>query len=287
MKRIALAVAAVLAAPLALQALTWPVGGDPYTTDTLRRVLSLPVDAPVAVAHEPHYTHQSVEMETTADDGLVVHGLYTHTAARTQAPVLILIHEGGRARSEFDSFAPFLLDSGISTLAIDLRGYGRSTAFADGTQIHAADFEKDRDADVYTKMDKDVTAAIAWLKSTGRVDPQGIFLYGNVLGASVAGKALGPNARDLRGVVMVTPQFEYRGIELIKELRSVQGIPLLVLAGPEDAGNSTILTRISELNPNVVGRQVDGKGAGSSLMTSETLRRHILAFLHDNGQPRP
>jgi len=287
MTRLRFAVLLAILLPVAAGAVTWPVGGDPYTTDTLRQVLGLPTDAPVQAFAGPRYFHQSVDVEATAEDGFIVRGRYAHTAVRTQAPVVVLVHDCFSSSAEFAGFDQFLLDAGVSTLAIDLRGHGRSTLYNDGRELLAASFERDSTTDVYTQMDRDVSAAIRWLKDSGRVDPQGIFLYGNAFGASALGKALPRHSNEIRGCILVSPQFTYRGIELVKELTSVQGVPLLVLAGQTSGGSSTILTRVSELNPNVIGRQVEARGVGRDLMGNEGLRRHVAQFIDEHGKPRP
>jgi fermentation-respiration switch protein FrsA (DUF1100 family) len=98
-----------------------------------------------------------------------LHGWWLQ-AADAQAPVVLYLHGNDlNLGAEVDHVAA-LYRLGLSVLAVDYRGFGKSQgAFPSESQVY-----------------EDADAAWSYLVATRRVDPDRIFIYGHSLGAAVA-----------------------------------------------------------------------------------------------------
>ena len=66
------------------------------------------------------------------------------TVAKTQAPeadTVILLHEMGTSRHDWDAMGKALVEAGFGVIAPDLRGCGESMQKTDGTMVTAATFD--------------------------------------------------------------------------------------------------------------------------------------------------
>lgn len=101
---------------------------------------------------------------------------------------LLLIHDAGEDRSEWDPFVPLFRTRGWGVLTVDLRGHGESVRqdmHADLLTPHAADLVSPY------KYPQDVKAAIAFLARQTKADPAKLAIVGAGLGADLAYAAAG------------------------------------------------------------------------------------------------
>ena len=91
-------------------------------------------------------------------------------------PAVILIHQGGSNRSEWDPVAKRLANQKIVTLAYDVRGHGKSDKVKSIMQLF-------NDPEL---APKDLKAAIAYLKEHDSVDPKRIGVVGASIGSNLA-----------------------------------------------------------------------------------------------------
>jgi dienelactone hydrolase len=125
----------------------------------------------------------STEMALTSADGFALKGTLTLPAAKGKAPVVILAHQFGAARSGWAPLAERLAARGIGTLALDLRGHGAST-FKDGTEVKVTgDFMASAKAVGFDKIPADLAQAAAWLRKQPGVDGRRLGLAGSSVGA--------------------------------------------------------------------------------------------------------
>lgn len=132
----------------------WEEGSEPGAVDSLKKSITLLTEDGVAI---------SAGFAVPADTA----GKY---------PALILIHQGGSDRSEWDSFLPKLLKENYAVLAYDVRGHGQSGKVDD---IYALFDDPDL-------APKDLAAAIQYLKSVAEVDSNRIGVVGASIGANLA-----------------------------------------------------------------------------------------------------
>lgn len=99
----------------------------------------------------------------SAPDGVQLQG----TFYRNSDKIIVLIHQYGGDRHQWDSFVPILVANNYSVLAYDIRGFGQSGGAP----------EKD-------KMIRDVAGAVMWIKNN--TSPSFIGLIGASVGANIA-----------------------------------------------------------------------------------------------------
>jgi alpha-beta hydrolase superfamily lysophospholipase len=152
-----------------------------------------------------------------AEDGVSLAATWYEPSVRP-APAVVLVHMLQRSRRDWDLLATRLALGGIGALALDLRGHGESLGSA---QDHAA-------------MVQDVKAARRYLGTQGDVDPARIGLGGASLGATLAALAAAEDA-SIRGVALLSPALDYRGLRLEPAARKLGSRPMLLVASDDDA----------------------------------------------------
>jgi len=107
------------------------------------------------------------EVELTAADGVRLHAW--HVPGQGPLTLLWLHGNAGHIGHRVEQLALIRQRLGVGVLMLDYRGYGRS----EGTPSEQGTYQ-------------DADAALAYLRATPEVDPAGVVLYGQSLGAAVA-----------------------------------------------------------------------------------------------------
>jgi dienelactone hydrolase len=142
----------------------------------LTLLLSLPA---LLVAAEPATT----EMSLTTPDGYTLSGTLTVPAGRGKHPVVILAHQ---FRSDREGWAPLtgkLNARGIATLALDLRGHGRSTDQAGTTVAVSNDFLASAHLVSFDQIPSDLVQAASWVRKQKSINGRRLGLAGSSIGA--------------------------------------------------------------------------------------------------------
>ena len=108
----------------------------------------------------------------SSEDGITLKGWFVkpaHPASR--APVIVICHGVGANKSDFTELAVALSKRGYYVLLFDFRAHGESGGSRSSLGYHEQ---------------KDITAAVAFLKSRPEIDPKRIGIYGFSMGASTA-----------------------------------------------------------------------------------------------------
>lgn len=140
-------------------------------------------------------TQAVLPVALTTADGVAIKGDYYRPPVE-KSPAILLLHDPGGQRSDWQFVASQLMDQGFAALAIDLRGYGESGGLANGKHT-----------------DADVAVAIDFLKAQAEVDSGGIIIIG-AGGGSWWALVYAAAHPDIRGLAMMTP-----GIRNNKEVR--------------------------------------------------------------------
>jgi alpha-beta hydrolase superfamily lysophospholipase len=151
----------------------------------------------------------------TAADGVTVAAEVYEAPAPSAA--VVLVHVLGGSKADWRTAADRFQASGVTALAIDLRGHGGST----GSSAPAA------------AMAQDVKAAVAWLAARPDIRPGALAVVGASLGATAALLA----AADLPAVkaaVLISPAADYRGVRLDAAGRKFARRPMLLIASQDD-----------------------------------------------------
>jgi alpha-beta hydrolase superfamily lysophospholipase len=156
------------------------------------------------------------QVALTAPDGTSLAAMLYEGSPRP-APAVVLVHMLGRSKDEWAAVALRLQEMGLTVLAIDLRGHGGSG----GTRTSLS------------AMTTDVRAAAEWLTAHASVRPGAIAIVGASLGASLSVLAAAEMG-TVRGVAMISPSLDYRGLRLDPALTKLGRRPMWLVASTED-----------------------------------------------------
>jgi dienelactone hydrolase len=154
---------------------------------------------------------EAAAVRLTADDGAALVGESWGAGARG----VLLVHDEGRSRADWELVAPKLAAAGFRVLAIDLRGHGGST-------LPAPLAEGD-----WPKLTADVAAGVQWLVAEGATE---VHVVGERLGANLALAA----TEGVTDLVLVSPALNVRGIRVSTGVEGLGERSVLVVAGAQD-----------------------------------------------------
>ena len=153
-------------------------------------------------------------VKLTAADGVKLAGDEFGAGAKG----VLLVHDEGRTRADWTSFAGKLASSGFHVVTLDLRGHG-------GSPLPTPLAETD-----WPKLVADVDAGVAYLKSRGATE---VHVVAARTGATLALTSAAANA-DVSDLVMLTPALTAHGMRLSTAIGAYAGRPLMVAASADD-----------------------------------------------------
>jgi pimeloyl-ACP methyl ester carboxylesterase len=207
-------------------------------------------------------------------DGVTIVGTL-HPAAEPAAPAVVLVHQLSSDRAEW---APVVAElTGITALAIDLRGHGESTAGPDGP-IAFASFS----AEDWAALPLDVDAGLGFLRAHPALRPERIAVAGSSIGSSAAIVAAGRDP-DVAAVVAISPGRAYHGIDALTPVPELGGRPLFAIAAEHELPAAEAAETMARLAPAGRVEIVTGSSAhGLALVAEEpALAGRIAAFLRE------
>ncbi len=184
----------------------------------------------LAAASPASAASRAVQLRTSDGIGLAA-ALYD--APTGPAPAVVLVHMLTRTKEDWREFAERLQATGITALALDLRGHGQSEGAAAPTSAMALD----------------VRAALGWLAGRSEVKSGSVAIVGASIGATLALMAAA-EVPSVRGVALLSPAADYRGLRLDAAGRRYGGRPMFLAASAEDPyALRTIKGLVSETQP--------------------------------------
>lgn len=150
-----------------------------------------------------------------AESGRTVNGIL-FDADQRPAPAVVLLPMLGRTKDDWQGVAQKLADANISALAIDLPA---SALPGDAKEL--------------ASWPDDVRAAVSFLAARQEVRPGAIGVAGASLGANLAALAAASDPR-VRGLALVSPSLEYRGVRIETAMRQYGSRPALLMASLHD-----------------------------------------------------
>lgn len=204
-------------------------------------------------------TENAKEISFRASDGYELKAtLWTSRVA--SAPAIILVHQYGSNRHDFDTFVPSLLREGYIVLAYDIRGFGESQNGA----VNINDFPKD------------VEGAITFLKSEKSL-PSRIAIIGASVGANVAFVTSG-SISDISAAVSLSPSNTgARGVLMGRDISGFNPHAILIASDEREKSDADFIFNLSH-DPKVE-KTYPGFGHGVRLLGSPDARRDIIVFL--------
>jgi len=129
--------------------------------------------------------HNSVDIDIKVDEGVQVHARFY--PASTEDPNILFFHGNGEIVSDYDEIGPYYNKYGMNFLAVDYRGYGRSTGTPTATSMLA---------DSHIVLD----AVKERLKSAGHSGP--LVIMGRSLGSAAAIELVASHPDDVKGLII-------------------------------------------------------------------------------------
>lgn len=177
----------------------------------------------------------SRQVQLRAADGVAL-AASVYDAPVPSAPAVVLVHMLTRTKEDWRPFAERLQAAGTTALAFDLRGHGQS----EGSSAPAA------------AMALDVQAALKWLAERPDGGSARVAVVGASLGATLAVLAAA-EAPAVRGLVLLSPAADYRGLRLEPAVKKYGARPLLAVASSDDPyALRTVRALTGEATPNAM-----------------------------------
>lgn len=191
---------------------------------------------------------QREDVTLTTSDNVQIAAHYYPVQRSGGDLALVLVHMMPAAKEAWDEFAAKAQMRGIASIAIDLRGHGRS---ADGPNGYRFFSDAEHQASV-----ADVAAAAVFLEEKGFAE-SAIALVGASIGANLSLQYAASHA-DVPAVVLLSPGLDYRGIAtkpLVKKLRPKKQEVFFVSS--EDDGTNAEENRILyDLTPDGAEKRI-------------------------------
>jgi hypothetical protein len=128
----------------------------------------------------------SVDITFPVSDGVTLHGRF-HLAA-TEDPNILFFHGNGETVSDYDEIGPFYTKYGMNFLAVDYRGYGKSTGNPTVTSMLADSYDV-------------LAVAKEWLFTAGHTGP--VLIMGRSLGSAAALELVSSShSSDIAGLII-------------------------------------------------------------------------------------
>jgi pimeloyl-ACP methyl ester carboxylesterase len=138
--------------------------------------------------HEARSTpppHNAVDLDIPVDKGIQVHARF-HLASE-EDPNILFFHGNGEIVSDYDEIGPFYFKYGMNFLAVDYRGYGRSTGSPSVTSMLG---------DAHIILD----TTRQWLNKAGHSGP--LFIMGRSLGSAAAIELASSHPDEIAGLII-------------------------------------------------------------------------------------
>ncbi len=170
----------------------------------------------------PIYTEEDVSLETA--DGVTIAGTFVKDIGTPDtAPSVLLVHQFGGDRSQWQGYHYGLADEGYQVLSIDLRGHGESDPYSGNLNGLLTD---------PAGAPLDIDAALVYLAAQQATDPPRIAIVGTSIGANLT--VVSAVQQEATTFVAVSPR--------IPPVEALAGAPaqgmasVFYLASEDDAG---------------------------------------------------
>ncbi len=175
---------------------------------------------------------KNVSMETT--DGVALKATYYASNRGKEAVAVVLLHDFKGSRHELDGLARWLQEEfGHAVVVPDLRGHGDSTEMrlpAKGKTVELNPTKLNRQDFMSMMFDLDaVRRHLVEENDRGKLNLNELCLVGSGMGATIALNwaardwsypplAVGKQGQDVKGVVLVSPSWSFKGVPVGKAL---------------------------------------------------------------------
>lgn len=206
-----------------------------------------------------------LEVVIKVEDGLEIQGTYYPTEGTEKMPAILLLHQNGGRRQQWDRVVPALIGAGYNVLAVDQRGFGQTGGKRD-----------------YLLLEKDGVTLMNWLREQPTVDPDRVAVMGASVGANAAIRTCVLDQRCLVAIAL-SPGVNFFGVKPVEAIKESKGKSYLLLSGQNDSESTAAVKSALMETPrssNALARLYADKGLhGTDLLMLPDVGPLILNWL--------
>ncbi len=161
----------------------------------------------------------------TASDGVKVYGDF-YAVAGTARPYVLLFHQAGSNRAEYEPIAPRLVKLGFNCLAIDQRSGGGMWGQQNETARHLG-----RDAGYFDAL-KDLEAALVWARS--RSNNGKVIVWGSSYSAALVFPLAAAHRDEIAGVLAFSPDEYLDDQQIVHRSAARISVPVFVTSAKDE-----------------------------------------------------
>lgn len=220
---------------------------------------------------EPPPEDKAVTWESV--DGVTLHARL-YGSSELPLPGLILVHDIGGDRGDWEPFARRMMQRGFRSIALDLRGHGQSVTRGDDTVRFGSFTTED-----WAMAQDDLIAAKRELLKSG-ADPDNLFMVGAGLGGSLALRHA-VNDPEIQGLIVLSPQRSTRGISIEDVVAANRRLPILFIATEGDTSSASSAEALKASTEAYCDTRIyRGSMQGTDIFASnQNVTREIIAWL--------
>ena len=236
----------------ALQTPSPTISPDPTAT----RIAPPASQSPLSTPSNPN------ALTITASDGAQLAAMY-YPPIVTPAPAVLLLHQNGGSKADWDSFAKQLQKMGYAALALDLRGHGASPRPVD-----------------WAKGPDDARSAYNVMIKRPEVDSLRTAIVDASVGSNLA-LMVGASEPKVSAVIAISPGLDYLGVNPSSSMRNFANRPALLVASQDDPYSFTSVKSLAQLAIAAEPKLLTNAGHGTEILTRDpTLSPSLMEWLN-------
>lgn len=222
-------------------------------------------------------------VKLTASDKVVTNAtFYVPKKSKERNPAALLVHDAGSSSEALAPIAEYLHKNGFGVLVIDLRGHGKSAT----KDMDWAKLDEEARERVWASALDDVQAGAEWLRKRRDIHSSNLTVVGVRAGCALAARHA-VDDENARAAVLIAPEAQSLGFNVLRDLRSLGGLPTLMLC--EKSGRQEAV-RMCEASHTATGEEyieVKYVKCKSDKLTSDSkLKRNMAVWLREQVMPR-
>ncbi len=217
------------------------------------------------------------DVTLTTSDGIDIAGTFVEGTGDGPRAACLLVHMLGQDRGTYEDFQESLAQVGISSLAIDMRGHGDSTA---NNTLNFRQFSQEE----WAEAANDFIAGMEYLRSHPNVDAGRLGIVGASIAANLAVVAAADDISSgvrnpAKCLVLLSPGIGYHGIAPLPRARELEQTPVLIFSATDDRQSYSGSQSLSQAARNAELESVAGNAHGTDLFEVEDTAGRLVEWL--------
>jgi dienelactone hydrolase len=189
----------------------------------------------------PVGTHAADVVSFAANDSVQVFADY-YSAGSKAKPLILLFHQAGSNRGEYETIGPTLATLGFNALAIDQRSGGNAWGRTNETVKHLGK------STGYDEALPDLEAAFQWANSSHQTGP--IIVWGSSYSAALVFLLAANHRSEVKAILAFSPGEYLHGSSTVRKAAAQVPIPIFVTSA-KDPKEIAVAKSIFDASPSV------------------------------------